>query len=285
MSKQMKGTGLAAAGIALYGGCQAFVPSARAPTENAQFSALRGSGAVREQLAATVGPSSLTSGLVGMLGAGAVGAALAVGKPGRSRAMAVPCYATAVTGAAKASEADAPPAPPPFDPSKQLGVTAPMGFFDPAGFCKVGDEKGFRKLRIAEMKHGRVAMLASVGAVIQPMIQLPGFEKVPKGLSAFLYPPGTYGFVSLVLVCGAAELGAFSDGPNKDLDSIGDYGAKGNPLQLTVGATREEFETMRNRELNNGRAAMIATLGIIVAELATGKNGLEQLGYIQFPQF
>jgi hypothetical protein len=35
---------------------------------------------------------------------------------------------------------------------------------------------------------------------------------------------------------------------------------------------------MRNRELNNGRAAMFAAIGIISAELLTGKDGVEQLG-------
>lgn len=32
-------------------------------------------------------------------------------------------------------------------------------FFDPLGFTAVGDERGFRKLRVSEIKHGRVARL------------------------------------------------------------------------------------------------------------------------------
>merc|ERR1712210_178773 len=56
----------------------------------------------------------------------------------------------------RAEAEDAPPPPPPFDPSKQLGAMAPLGYFDPAGFSKVGDKEGFRNLRIAELKHGRV---------------------------------------------------------------------------------------------------------------------------------
>jgi hypothetical protein len=35
-----------------------------------------------------------------------------------------------------------------------------------------------------------------------------------------------------------------------------------------------------NRELNNGRAAMFAVIGIIAAELLTGKDGVEQLGLL-----
>jgi len=180
-----------------------------------------------------------------------------------------------VTDAAPA-EAEAGAPPPPFDPSKQLGVTAPLGFFDPAGFCKVGDEEGFRRLRIAEIKHGRVAMMAAVGACVQPVLQFPGFDKVPKGMGAVLSEPGTYGFAALFLVSGALELLLWKDDSSKSVDSIGDYG---NPFQLGIGDPMGENADMRNRELNNGRAAMFAALGIIVAELATGKNALEQLGF------
>merc|ERR1719382_2278731 len=119
---------------------------------------------------------------------------------------------------ATASEA-APP--PPFDPAAQLGVTAPLGFFDPLGFAKVGDEAAFRNLRAAELKHGRVAMMASVGAVTQHFVQFPGFGDVPKGLGAVASPTGT---AALVAVSGALELFLGKDDPAKGVDSIGDFG-------------------------------------------------------------
>merc|ERR1712008_92293 len=68
-----------------------------------------------------------------------------------------------------------PPPPPPFNPSKQVGAMAPLGFFDPLGFAKVGDKKGFNNLRAAEIKHGRVAMMAALGAVVQHFVKFPGF--------------------------------------------------------------------------------------------------------------
>ena len=45
------------------------------------------------------------------------------------------------------------------------GITAPLGFFDPAGLCdsptmSVSEAKRFRE---AELTHGRVAMLATLG--------------------------------------------------------------------------------------------------------------------------
>jgi len=120
--------------------------------------------------------------------------------------------ATAVVEAPTEAKA-APPPPPPFDPAKQLGVTQPLGYFDPLGFCKVGDEAAFRNLRSAEMKHGRVAMMAAVGAVAQAAFQFPGFESVPKGLGAVLSAPGTYGFAALFLLSGALELTVWKDDP------------------------------------------------------------------------
>lgn len=274
MSRQVKGAGLAVAGVAFYGGYQAFVPSTSGVREELQRSALRGAEAAPKQVAIVGSQSTLPMGLVGMVGAGAVGV-LALGRSGQARASAVACrVATVADEAPAAAEAEAPP--PPFDPSKQLGVTAPLGFFDPAGFCKVGDEEGFRRLRVAEIKHGRVAMMAAVGAVVQPVLQFPGFDKVPKGIGAVLSPPGTYGFAALFLLSGALELLLWKDDSSKSVDSIGDYG---NPLQLGVGDPLGEGEDMRNRELNNGRAAMFAALGIIVAELATGKDALQQLGF------
>jgi hypothetical protein len=47
---------------------------------------------------------------------------------------------------------------------------APVGFFDPAGFSKKGDESGFRNHRAVEIQHGRLAMMAALGGVAQHYI-------------------------------------------------------------------------------------------------------------------
>merc|ERR1712060_217889 len=197
---------------------------------------------------------------------------VAASRASRARSVSKAVATAAVTGTL-ANEEGLPPPPPPFDPAKQLGVTAPLGYFDPLGFSKVGDEQGFRNLRSAEIKHGRVAMMAAVGAVFQHIVQFPGFEKAPKGIFAMTNGNGLMGFAALVLISGALELVFWKDNPNKGVASIGDYG---NPFQ-GGGKPLGESEDMRNRELNNGRAAMFAAVGIIVAELATGKDAVEQL--------
>jgi len=169
---------------------------------------------------------------------------------------------TARKAAAKA------PSPPPFNPSKQLGAMAPLGFFDPAGFSKVGDESGFRNLRAAELKHGRVAMMAALGFVAQQSIKFPGFDSVPAGWQAVTTAPGTYGFVALFLASGALELAVWTQDEKKEPGNFGDPVGLSNIFGYG--------EDIRAKELNNGRFAMFAAIGILAAELLTGKVGIQQ---------
>merc|ERR1712242_180762 len=99
---------------------------------------------------------------------------------------------------------------------------APLGFFDLLGFAKVGDKEGFNNLRAAEIKHGRVAMMAALGAVVQHFVKFPGFESVPSGMSAALTAPGSYGFIALFLITGALELGVWTEDPSKEPGNFGD---------------------------------------------------------------
>merc|ERR1712199_127776 len=46
------------------------------------------------------------------------------------------------------------------------GVTGPLGFFDPLGFSTDAPEGKLLFYREVELKHGRVAMLASLGILV-----------------------------------------------------------------------------------------------------------------------
>ena len=98
------------------------------------------------------------------------------------------------------------PEPSLFQPSEQFGASEPLGFFDPLGFTKVGDEKGFRKLRVSEIKHGRVAMMASIGLVAQHFVKFPFFENAPAGFSIMDKGEGVLGFFGIFLACAPLEL-------------------------------------------------------------------------------
>merc|ERR1712122_234274 len=57
----------------------------------------------------------------------------------------------------------------------ELGVQAPVGFWDPVGFTKDGDEASFKRRRSVEIKHGRVCMLATIDYIIPEITgKLPG---------------------------------------------------------------------------------------------------------------
>ena len=47
----------------------------------------------------------------------------------------------------------------------ELGVQAPVGFWDPAGFTADGSVEDFKRRRQTELKHGRISMLATMGYI------------------------------------------------------------------------------------------------------------------------
>merc|ERR1719382_83909 len=134
-----------------------------------QKAVVRSAEPVSAAAAAAAAAKAATAGKAATKTAAAVGAAAGLGsltKGGKE----------GVAGTAETSAS--------FDPAVQLGAMAPLNYWDPAGFCKKGDESGFRTLRAAELKHGRVAMMAAVGAVAQHYIKSPGFESVPATTSS-----------------------------------------------------------------------------------------------------
>ena len=80
----------------------------------------------------------------------------------------------------------------------EIGVLAPLGFFDPLGLCADGDEVVFARRRAVELKHGRVSMLAVSGYVVAEIARFPGaidldgttFNDIPNGLAAITAIPG-----------------------------------------------------------------------------------------------
>mmetsp|Transcript_135688 Transcript_135688/g.421574 ORF Transcript_135688/g.421574 Transcript_135688/m.421574 type:complete len:196 (-) Transcript_135688:67-654(-) len=163
-------------------------------------------------------------------------------------------------------------AQPALVPSEQPGAVMPLGFFDPLGFSKSplmtfkGDPNGFKHLREAEIKHGRVAMMAATGSVIAHYVKMPGFDGVPTGLAALNTSTGTAGFSVLLLGVGLLEASRWM----KPAAQPGSYGDPFSFGQYT--------EEMRNKELNNGRMAMFAVTGQLAAELTTGLDPVQQFG-------
>ena len=47
----------------------------------------------------------------------------------------------------------------------ELGVQAPVGFWDPAGLPPTEAWRTFKRRRATEIKHGRISMLATMGYI------------------------------------------------------------------------------------------------------------------------
>merc|ERR1712150_248007 len=186
----------------------------------------------------------------------AAGLVLASGFAGERRAS----FRTPLSRRAEAKE------PPAFDKTKQIGAQDPLGFWDPLDFCK--DEATFKDLRAKELKHGRAAMMGSVGMLVQSVVQVPGMEGVPKSCKAILVGNGMIGGIAVLALIGVLEAFVFVQDEKKEPGNFG------NPLPWFDDYSDE----MRAREIANGRVAMFAAIGQIAAGLYTGKDALQQFG-------
>jgi hypothetical protein len=89
-----------------------------------------------------------------------------------------------------------------------VGATLPLGFFDPLGLVADGDQAKFDRLRLVEVKHGRIAMLAVVGNVVQEAgVRLPGDIDL-SGL-AFADIPNGYAALETISYAGKLQIFAF----------------------------------------------------------------------------
>ena len=179
---------------------------------------------------------------------------------------------------------------PPFDSVKFAeslpGITGPLGFFDPLGFCTSGDEKvseaKIRFYREVELKHARVAMLAAVGFPLAEQFHpLFATDDAPSFMAFQQTPLQTFWPVVVGVIAIAEVFSVFTfqnpasyvNGEPAEpwtmrLDhAAGDLGF--DPMGLKPTDPKELAE-MQTKELNNGRLAMIAIAGMVVQEGITG---------------
>ena len=69
-----------------------------------------------------------------------------------------------------------------FSPSSDIGVTPPLGLFDPLGFLNRGPE-AYRRYQEIEIKHGRFAMAATLGVIVtEAGIRFPGYLSISEDI-------------------------------------------------------------------------------------------------------
>ena len=146
--------------------------------------------------------------------------------------------------------------------------------FDP--FNLVKSEADFERFRYAEIKHGRVAMLAVLGHVTAASgARWPGvleggrqFTDIKGSGYAALEQCGPATWAAIIITCGFLETRVFKEVVKGEF-----------PGDLRNGLFKEGWDDFSdrvkknkiNKELNNGRAAMMGILALMVHEAIDGK--------------
>merc|ERR1719483_1219477 len=69
-----------------------------------------------------------------------------------------------------------------FSPESDIGVTPPLGLFDPLNFLSRGPD-AYRRYQEIEIKHGRLSMAATLGIIVtEAGIRFPGALSPSNGL-------------------------------------------------------------------------------------------------------
>jgi len=170
------------------------------------------------------------------------------------------------------------------NPTGLPGDIAPTGFFDPLGLATGKDAATLKQFREAELKHGRVCMLASVGLLTQEILKNPIGIDGPaiRHLDILDDKFPEFGEV-FILLCAfiegwsivnkweprsetrglkrVARLRDDSEPGDLEWDPLGWYPT--DPAEQAI---------IRTKEIQNGRLAMLATAGIVAQELVDGKE-------------
>jgi len=177
-----------------------------------------------------------------------------------------------------------------FDPTAAVGASAPIQFFDPMGMSKEVDEPTFKLWQEAETKHARVAMLAFVGLITGELISgsTPLFNGAITGPAIFQFQQADAAmpafWVGVLTICAWIEGNTIINnwqpwdetakdplGRAKLAESTTPGDLKFDPMGLKP-KDETAYKTMKTKELNNGRLAMIGVAGMVGQELATGSS-------------
>merc|ERR1719331_2856628 len=163
-----------------------------------------------------------------------------------------------------------------------FGGTPEGKIWDPLGLG--ADESALYRRRCVEIKHGRVCMVAFLGmtvgpneliapshALLSPSADL-HFDDIPGGIAAISAVPAA-GWLQIIAVVGVHELTInkqdYTKVPGENNNFLGFK--PDDPV---------EFKSKQLKELKNGRLAMIAVLGELMAQQVSGMGTYEQLATI-----
>mmetsp|Transcript_15682 Transcript_15682/g.24407 ORF Transcript_15682/g.24407 Transcript_15682/m.24407 type:complete len:197 (-) Transcript_15682:163-753(-) len=146
-------------------------------------------------------------------------------------------------------------------PEKLDGTMAGDVGFDPMGLSEI--QADLKYARWAELKHGRIAMLAITGMVFQEYgPHLPGAQFTAADPFEAISKVGFAGNMQILLTIGVIELANFNKYYGEG--EPGDIGWTGG---LLAGKTDAEIMKAKEQEITHCRLAMIAITGATVQTL------------------
>jgi len=160
----------------------------------------------------------------------------------------------------------------------EIGVTPPLGLFDPLGFLSRGPD-AYRRYQEIEIKHGRLAMAATLGVIVtEAGLRLPG-TPAPSSISSYADIPGTLdgayfgtplaGWAQIVALIAALDIAVFRQDPAYPAGDV----VQDLPIDWVRYDDPEVKAFKLNAERNNGRAAMFGIIGMI-SHTALGEDAL-----------
>ena len=174
-----------------------------------------------------------------------------------------------------------------FKAKETVGASAPLQFFDPAGFTAEVTQEQYKMYQEAEIKHSRVAMLAFVGIVFGELFN-GGLTGKITGPAIFQFqqtyvhmPFFAFVIVALIAVLeGVSIKNAWQPLSDTMSEPLGLAKLKGSHVAGDLGFDPLSFkpknaaalDVMKTKELNNGRLAMIGVAGVVAQELVTSQS-------------
>jgi hypothetical protein len=150
------------------------------------------------------------------------------------------------------------------------GATLPVKFFDPLGLSTLGSDETLRWFRAAELKHSRAAMLACTGYIFNALgLHFPGqlSHDVSFGSLAAMKPFDAWaavppaGQAQIIGTIFLAEI--ITEAQGTHYTKGGEYPVIVFPPVSFAAKDPVALLSQQNKELNNGRLAMIGIMGFI----------------------
>jgi len=166
------------------------------------------------------------------------------------------------------------PTAPALDGMPGIGKETGDKAWDPYGFSLKASSETLGWFRAAEIKHGRVAMLAFTGALVQSYgMHFDGKMNgmfYEKGVNPFEATPSAFatnpmGMVQILLLIGLTEGYTFPEGAWS-----GDMTREAGDLGYRVMRKADVMEEQQIKELKNGRAAMLGIMAFSSAHFLPG---------------